>query len=145
MDRILYKGNVRVYLQGKNALMPITPEASIHRYISYYIGDSYTNLIICDHRPKTVAEARQILQTKHQNGFAKHFNQVAKAEIRFDKVTKCMTIDLRNPETPSPEYPVLWMGILEDNIMPSYEVQWEIFKSLNANQTAFVALIRPTS
>lgn len=145
MHEIIYQGNVRVYLQGRNALTPISPEMPSNGHIAYYIGDTKTDLVLYDHRPETVSEARQILQTKYQNGFAKHFNQCAKAEIRYDEVTQHMKIDLHNLETQSEKCPILWMGILEDNTMPGYEVQWEVFKSLNASQTAFVALITQTS
>jgi hypothetical protein len=142
MDAVIYKGNVRVYLQGKNALAPISTEPRSNESISYHIGDINTNFVLCDHRPETVAEAHQILQTHYQNGFAKHFNQNAKAEIRYDEASKHMRIDLHSIETRPDKCPVLWMGILEDNTMPGYEVQWEVFKPLNATQTAFVALIQ---
>jgi hypothetical protein len=138
---LIFEGNVQVYLQGRNALMPISPEASPSGHITYYIGNKSTNLVLSDHRPETVAEARQILQTRYQNGFAKHFNQHAKAEIRYDEDTQRIEIDLHTVPTEPEECPVLWLGTLEDNLMPGYQVEWEIFRELGPTQTAFVALI----
>ena len=141
MDKIIYQGTVRVYLQGKNALMPISLEASTNGNISYYIGNKSTDLVLSDHRPETVAEARQILRTSYQNGFAKHFNQHAQAEIRYDESTERIKIDLHSISAEPEECPVLWMGTLEDNMMPGYQVEWEIFRELGPTETAFVALI----
>jgi hypothetical protein len=141
MDEIIYQGSARVYLQGKNALTPISPDMPSNGHISYYVGDTNTNLVIFDHRPEIIAEARQILQTQYQNGFAKHFNQYAKAEVRYDEDTEQMKIDLYSIETQPVKCPVLWMGILENNLMQGYEVEWEVFKPIDENNTAFVALI----
>jgi hypothetical protein len=145
MDQIIYQGNVRVYLQGRNALTLILPETPSSGYISYYIGDTNTNFVLCDHRPETVAEARQVLQTQYQNGFAKHFNQYAKAEIRYDEDVRHMKIDLHTIETQPEKCPVLWMGILENNLMPGFQVEWEIFKPIDESNTAFVAFIAPAT
>jgi hypothetical protein len=145
MNEIIYQGLVRVYLQGKNALIPILSGMELDGHIFYYIGDTTTNLILCDHRSEIVAETQQIFQTQHQNGFAKHFNQYAKAEVCYDEDTQRMKIDLHSAEVQSAKCPVLWMGVLEDNLMQRYEVEWEVFKTIDESNTAFIAFISPAN
>ena len=58
---ILFEGNTRVYLQGKNALLPIKTETD---QITYCIGTRKTNLLLRDYRLNPIKAARSIMQGK---------------------------------------------------------------------------------
>jgi len=137
---ILFEGDARVYLQGQNALFPILSD-NYTQQITYYIGDNSSHLVLRDHRPATITEAVQAIQTKHQNGFAKHFNQPAHVVVRLDEDSGKMEIDIHERKNAEKIPPTIWMGILENNIMPGYEVLWEVFRAVDSTRTAFVALV----
>lgn len=140
----LYSGMANVYLQGQNALCPIEESIQLSKEIRYCIGDSATSLFITDLRITPVLEASEALRLGYQNGFSKTFNQQAWVEVSYEPSSEKVEIELHDPimdETGQKELPLLWMGVLEGNIMPAYEVEWEVFKSLPGG-TAFVSLIR---
>ncbi len=137
----LFEGPVRVYLQGQNALCLKVPSL-LDQGVLYHIGQENTELSIHDFRSQPVKSAKEAIIKQYQNGFASTFNQHAWAQIRYDHSTEKIEIDLRDLHEPSnSEYPLLWLGILEDNIMPDYDVEWEVFKPLDSGQTAFVSLL----
>ena len=135
----IFQGNVRVYLQGKNALCPIIANG---QEVHYHIGQKSTDLIIYDHRKEPIIAAQEAISTHYQNGFSNTFNQQAWADIFYEQTNEKLEIVLRDPhERIDPRSPILWLGVLEDNIMPDYEVEWEVFKPLDSGQTAFVSLL----
>jgi len=138
--QILFKGTAQIYLQGKNALCPFEGQKSSNT-MYYYIGQENTNFLIHDFRTKPVIAAKNVLKTNYQNGFADTFNQPSWVEIKYEHSSRKVEIELHDTEE-NIGLPLLWLGILEDNIMPSYEVEWEVFNSLDTGQTAFVSLIR---
>lgn len=140
--RILYKGMADIYLQGQNALCPIEETINKSQEIQYCIGDTSTDFLIRDLRKKTILEANNAIRLRYQNGFAKTFNQQAWVEVRYEPSKEKIEIELSDPaEISNEKLPLLWLGILDDNIMPAYEVDWEVFKSL-VGRTAFVSLVR---
>ena len=137
---VLFEGTARVYLQGRNALLPLTSTEN-NDQIQYFIGNESTNLVIRDHRNSTIQEAYEAIRLRNQNGFAKLFNQYAIIKINYDENNNHMEIDLLEEAPPLINGPVLWMGILENNVMPGYDVEWEVFKPIDENNTAFIAFI----
>lgn len=139
MEKCIFQGNVRVYLQGKNALRPMFTN---DQEIQYHIGQENTKFLIRDYRKKTVVAAQEAISKQYQNGFADTFSQQAWAEIQYEQGKESLEIVLRDPkQDTNNESPLLWLGILEDNLMPGYTVEWEVFKPLDSGQTAFVSLL----
>jgi hypothetical protein len=137
----IFQGPIRIYLQGQNALCPQIP-AFLEQGMHYHIGQENTELTIHDYRDQPVKAAKEILTTQYQNGFAGKFSQRAWAKIHYDQITEKIEIELHELKEPGvPESPLLWLGVLEDNIMPDYDVEWEVFKPLDNGQTAFVSLL----
>jgi hypothetical protein len=137
--KYIFQGNVRVYLEGQNALCPtVTTDQEMH----YHIGQENTELIIRDYRAKPILAAQKAISTQYQNGFSNTFNEQAWAEICYEQADEKLEIVLRDPDKKTDaRSPLLWLGVLEDNIMPDYDVEWEVFKSLDNGQTAFVSLL----
>lgn len=138
---LVYQGPTRVHLQGQNALVVVSAELSGE--IRYFLGCENTNLMVRDFRSRTTVEALEVIQRQNQNGFARLFNQNAFVEIHYNASSESIEISLRDTDNFSENIPLLWMGILENNLMPSYRVEWEIFKAVDKNNTAFVAFIVP--
>ena len=136
-DQIIYSGHVQIYLQGKNALVPLTLNDD---QLTCAIGSDKTDLIVHDHREKPIQVVQQAMPGTYPLGFANAFNQSAWAEVRYTPIEDGLDIRLFEP-TESKETPILWMGILDRNTMPAYMVEWEIFKLLNDQGIAFCALI----
>ena len=137
----IFQGPVRVFLQGQNALCPTNPNL-YGQGILYHVGQKNTELIVHDYRKQPVQAAKEVINTQYQNGFSTTFNQQAWAQISYDQPTEKMEIELRDLNEPNnTEFPLLWLGVLEDNIMPDYDVEWEVFKPLDSGQTAFVSFL----
>jgi len=140
--QVLYRGIANIYLQGHNALCPIEETINNSHEIRYCIGDASTEFFIKDLRKELVLEANEAIRLSRQNGFTRDFNQQAWVEVRYEPSQEKVEIELRDPVKISQEkMPLLWLGVLENNLMPAYEVDWEIFKPL-AGSTAFVSLVR---
>jgi hypothetical protein len=136
--QIIFDGNVSLCLYGKGALM--STGNSTEDKSSYYIGGIQSNLIIHDHRPEVVSASQLVLDGHSEINFANIFNQEARAQIRFEDENDAMEIDLFEGSSGA-RLPILWVGVLENNRMPAYKVEWEIFKALEPNRTAFAALV----
>jgi hypothetical protein len=137
--KYIFQGNVRIYLQGENALCPMITNA---QEAHYRIGQENTEFIIHDYRREPVLAAQKAISTQYQNGFSNTFNQQSWAEVRYEPTGQKIEIDLREPvEATTEKTPLLWFGVLDDNRMPAYEVDWEVFKPLTGG-TAFVSLVR---
>ena len=134
---LLYDGDVRVYLQGKNALLPTDITS---KQITYWIGDESTRLQIKDYRHASRSAAQEVLDGDQEFDFADFFNQSAQAKITTNPDGN---LDIELYETSSLQTrPILWVGILEDNIIPNYETEWEYLKPLNSESTAVAILIK---
>ena len=133
----LYDGDVRVYLQGKNALLPTDVT---NKQITYWIGDEGTRLQIKDYRHASRSAAKQILDGDQVFDFVDFFNQSAQAKITTNSDGN-LDIELRESSS-SQTRPILWVGILEDNTIPNYEIEWEYLKPLNSDSTAIAILIK---
>ena len=138
---IIYKGLAQIYLQGKNALQVLSTH--IGNEMHYVLGNEQTNLIVHDFRQSTTGEALSEIWQCFPNEFAHQFNQNAFIEVSYTASSNCLEIDLYDTDNSSEDLPLLWMGILEDNLMPGYRVKWEIFKPIDSCNTAFVAFIAP--
>ena len=142
-ENYLYRGNVQIYLQGENALMPV---ASKHRgdQIAYFIGSKKSKLLIRDFRRAPIHAAHHARAGLDGSEFADAFNQPAYAEVsvseRGDEPEK-IEINLR-PTNRSDDFPVLWLGVLNDSMMPMLDIEWEILRPINSEKIAFTAMVR---
>ena len=50
-------------------------------------------------------------------------------------------INLR-PTNKRDDFPVLWLGVLNDAMMPMLDIEWEILRPINAEKIAFTAMVR---
>lgn len=76
--------------------------------------------------------------------FADAFNQPAYAEVSMTgkgSEPEKIEINLR-PTDEREDFPVLWLGIMNDLIMPMPDVQWEILRPINPEKIAFTAMVR---
>ena len=135
--RLIFEGNLKVYLEGKNALLPIELNENL---FTSSIGSNSTNLIIHDQRRTSIQRIKQIVLDNKQNNFAKVFNKPALAKIFYNDENESLEIYLEDASSPV-EFPILWMGVLIDHTMTAYQVDWEILKPLSNESTAFAALI----
>jgi len=142
-ENYLYRGNVQIYLQGEKALLPV---ASRNRdgQISYFIGSKKSKLLIRDYRREPIHAAHNARAGLDGSEFADAFNQPAYAEVsiseRGDEPEK-IEINLR-PTRKSDDFPVLWLGVLNDSMMPMLDIEWEFLRPINAEKIAFTAMVR---
>lgn len=76
--------------------------------------------------------------------FANAFNQPAYAEVSIagqGSELEKIEINLR-PTDEREDFPVLWLGIMNDLVMPMPDVQWEILRPINPEKIAFTAMVR---
>lgn len=133
---ILFQGNANIYLQGENALTPIRTTCD---KITYYIGDRKTRLLVRDFRHEPVNAAHMILRGKKDLEFADSFNQAANVKVIL-KDQKKVEINLHDVED-NGDYPTLWLGVLNDNLMPNYDTEWEFLRPVNDQSTAIAVLL----
>ena len=142
-DNYLYRGNVQIYLQGENALLPV---ASKNRdgQIAYFIGSKKSKLLIRDFRTEPLIAAHSGEAGVEGSEFADAFNQPAYAEVSVSErgaEPEKIEINLR-PTNKSDDFPVLWLGVLNDAMMPMLDIEWEILRPINAERIAFTAMVR---
>jgi len=141
-ENYFYRGNVQIYLQGEKALLPIV---SKHRegQISYFIGSKKSKLLIRDFRREPIHAAHASAGLDGSE-FADAFNQPAYAEVSISErgnEPERIEINLR-PTNKSDDFPVLWLGVLNDAMMPMLDIEWEILRPINAEKIAFTAMVR---
>jgi hypothetical protein len=76
--------------------------------------------------------------------FADAFNQPAYAEVSITgkgSEPEKIEINLR-PTDEREDFPVLWLGIMNDVMMPMLDIQWEILRPINPEKIAFTAMVR---
>jgi len=135
---IIFDGDAQIHLYGQNALIPVYLHDQLLKSV---IGVEGSELIVNEHRYETIQTIKNSLSNFYPNGFLEAFNQPARVEIRYEPNKHGLEIDLYETSTEM-DMPILWMGILENNLMPAYEVEWEILKSVDENNTAFCALVK---
>jgi hypothetical protein len=135
--KIIYKGNVQVYLQGQKALLPISLPVNQDE-INYYIGAESAHLIINDHRKVSNSAAQQVLSGEQGIKFSQHFNQPALIEISKEK--NKVTIDLREAENEN-NPTVLWIGVIHNGTMPVHRITWQVLKPIDQSSVAFAAIV----
>lgn len=133
---IVFNGPVQVYLQGKDALFPV--DAS-NDQISYWIGSQNSKLFLKDHRYLPIRAANRVLAGEDGSEFADIFNQPAIAKVNLED--DAVNIELHEIANAG-NYPILWLGVLEKNLMPNYSVEWEYLRPLNSHSTAISILIK---
>ena len=142
-ENYLYRGNVQIYLQGEKALLPV---ASKNRedQIAYFIGSKKSKLLIRDFRAEPIIAAHHATSGLEGEEFADAFNRPAYAEVSVSErggEPEKIEINLR-PTDKSDDFPVLWLGVLNDSMMPMLDIEWEILRPINAEKIAFTAMVR---
>jgi len=132
----LFQGNVEVYLQGKNALLPENSNGG--NPMTYYIASASSAIHIEDHRKKSNEAARKILDGQNGLKFTDYFNKPAWIKVRI--LEEGINIEMHECQVEG-DLPTLWMGVIYDDKMPIYPIEWEILKPVGSRQTAFAALI----
>lgn len=141
MSNLIFLGNAQVQLFGRNALIPLSLQ---YQSLTCSIGAENTELRITEHRKGTI-EALISAAPNYPENFLEVFNTPARVEIRYTPLNEKVEIDLFDVSDGTTEIPILWFGVLEDNLMPGYEVEWEVLKSVDENNTAFCALVKTHS
>ena len=136
----IFTGNVHVYLQGMSALMPFGNLNTDN--MMYYLGSKKSNLVIRDFRKYPIFVANHILSGQNGIEFADAFNTSAYAEVLIsneNRKSETVLVDLYPGET-GKDCPTLWMGVIENRLIPAYKIEWEFLRALNQDQIAFVIL-----
>lgn len=136
-SNVMYCGNVRIYLEGINALMPV--KTQLEGQMNYFVGTSASSIQIKDYRQAPIQAARLVLKGCQNIEFADIFNQPAWAEVREGEEG----IDIHLQEGSADENdPVLWLGVIHNGLMPIREIDWEVLKPVSPTEIAFAALVR---
>ena len=139
-ENYLYRGNVQIHLQGQNALLPIRSNRDDH--IICFIGSKKSKLIIRDFREEPILAAHNAPSGIDGSEFAAAFNQPAYAEVSLtEKEPEKVEINLRSAKNDD-DFPVLWLGVKNDLLMPMLDIEWEIMRPISVEQVAFTAMIR---
>lgn len=141
-ETILYQGNVHIYLQGEKALLPTGSERKDQ--MAYFIGSRKSRLLIRDFRKRPILAAQRSDSGIEGTEFADAFNQPAYAEVSIagkGSEPEKIEINLR-PTDGREDFPVLWLGIMNDLMMPMLDIQWEILRPINPEKIAFTAMVR---
>ena len=142
-DNYFYKGNVQIYLQGEKALLPVASK-NRNGQITYFIGSKKSKLLIRDFRREPIHAANHASSGLEGAEFADAFNQPAYAEVSVTEnggEPEKIEINLR-PTNKRDDFPVLWLGVLNDAMMPMLDIEWEILRPINAEKIAFTAMVR---
>jgi len=138
----IFQGNVQIYLQGQNALVPVGEVCEDQ--MTYCIGSEKSELLIRDFRQKPILAAHRALSGLDGTQFADAFNQPAYAEICVtDRNGEPEKLEINlHPTNENAEFPVLWLGVLEEKSMPPYDIDWEFLRPLDDTQMAFAILAK---
>jgi hypothetical protein len=136
MSNLQFQGNVNIYLQGPDALEPMANRQNGH--MAYYVASPESEITIYDFRHSSVKAAKRAIATFDDLDFADVFNQPAWAEI-FES-DECVKIVLSESQETSPRS-LLWLGVLEEDEMTSYDIVWEAIRQVDNACFAFAVLI----
>ncbi len=141
-ETCIYRGNVQIHLQGQNALLPI--HSTREDQISCFIGSKRSKLLIRDYREQPVMAAYHDPSGVKGSEFAVAFNQPAYAEVSAagqDGEAEKIEIHLR-PAEQNDDFPVLWLGVKNESLMPMLDIEWEIMRPIGVEKVAFTAMVR---
>ncbi len=141
-ENYLYRGNVQIHLQGQNALLPI--HSNREDQITCFIGSRKSKLIIRDFREEPILAAHHAPSGIEGSEFAVAFNQPAYAEVSVTEKgsePEKVEINLRTAEK-NDDFPVLWLGVKNDLLMPMLDIEWEIMRPISVEKVAFTAMVR---
>jgi hypothetical protein len=141
-ETCLYRGNVQILLQGQNALLPI--HSARDDQLICFIGSKKSKLLIRDTREEPVLAAHHDPSGVKGSGFAVAFNQPAYAEVSIagqDGEQEKIEIRLQ-PADKNDDFPVLWLGVKNDALMPMLDIEWEIMRPISMEKIAFTAMVR---
>lgn len=133
---LTYCGNTLVYLQGAGALQPLEKAAT--GYIVYFVGSKESCMIIKDYRQEPIQAAEAAIRNNFRGEFSEIFNQPAYIEVFEDSDNIEIIMCPGHKESASS---ILWLGIICDGKIQVHEFEWEIFKSISDNSTAFICLV----
>ena len=140
--KYIFQGKVHIYLQGQNAL---TPVGEIREdQMTYFIGSKDSKLLVRDYRHNAILAAHRALSGIDGTQFADIFNQPARAEI-FVSVTGNETEKIEinlHSISENEDFPVLWLGVIDDLLMPMLDTEWEILRPISLDKVAFAAMVR---
>ncbi|MDL1911737.1 hypothetical protein FBQ81_13775 [Chloroflexi bacterium CFX6] len=136
METLVYRGNARIYLQGKGALQPV--DISDINCYTYFVGSVESSIKLLDFRydPNKAAEAR--LNNRLDREFADIFNQPAEVDISEKNGNVEIELKLGRQDN---ESPILWIGVIDDGKMPVHKIAWETLKPIQGGAIAFAALV----
>ncbi|MBN1314072.1 MAG: hypothetical protein JXA42_01345 [Anaerolineales bacterium] len=134
---IRFQGTVRVYLQGKEALELADSESQ--STMSYFVGAAESRILIHDQRSDSTSAAMAALSGGEMSLFSRAFNRPARATVRSTRDLVEVELSDDNRET---EEPVLWLGVIDDHMMPAHNTDWEFLRPIGESKVAFLALIR---
>ena len=141
-ENLLYRGNVHIYLQGQRALLPI--HTLREESMSYFIGSKKSKLILRDFREESILAAHRTPAGIESTAFADAFNQPAYAEVSIaDQGVEAEKVEINlRPTEKSEDFPVLWLGVKNDAMMPMLDIEWEILRPISLEKVAFTAMVR---
>jgi hypothetical protein len=141
-ENYLYRGNVQIHLQGQNALLPIP--SNREDQIACFIGSKKSKLILRDFREEPVLVAHHTPSGIKGSEFVDAFNGPAYAEVSVAEngnEPEKIEINLRTVERDE-DFPVLWLGVKNDSLMPMLDIEWEIMRPISVEKVAFTAMVR---
>jgi hypothetical protein len=141
-ETCIYRGNVQIHLQGQNALLPI--HSTREDQISCFIGSKRSKLLVRDYREEPVMAAHHDPSGVKGSEFAVAFNQPAYVEVSVageNGESEKIEIHLR-PAEQRDDFPVLWLGVKNDSLMPMLDIEWEIMRPISMEKIAFTAMVR---
>jgi len=141
-ENVLYRGNVQIHLQGQHALLPI--DSTHEDQVAYFIGSKKSKLLIRDFREEPILAAHRAPAGIEGAEFAVAFNQPAYAEVSIaEKGSEPEKIEINlRPTDESEDFPVLWLGVKNDLLMPMLDIEWEILRPISSKKIAFTAMVR---
>jgi hypothetical protein len=134
--KLQFQGDVQVYLEGREALEPIS-ECS-EGCMAYYVASPESLIEVRDFRRVPSEAAKCAMAGQSDVEFASVFSKPAwvKVHSSLDRAE----IELHESRS-SGNGLTLWLGVIMDDRMPVHQVQWEILKPVNETTIAFAALV----
>lgn len=136
---LIFEGNVQVYLQGKNALLPYG--TLNHEIITYFIGSRRSSLTLKDFRQRPIRAAHHILSGKNGFEFADVFNEPALVKVYSHTEKNQLEIEMYD-NTSIYDNGILWLGVIDNNEMSVQDIEWEVLRPISKKRTAFAALVK---
>lgn len=141
-ENYFYRGNVQIYLQGQDALLPI--RSNREDRITCFIGSKKSKLLIRDFREEPVLAAQHAPSGIKGSEFVDAFNRPAYVEVSMtgkDGEPEKIEINL-HAAGKNENFRVLWLGVKNDLLMPMLDIEWEIMRPISREKVAFTAMVR---